>query len=79
MYLDINFACSNIPVIIWFKNSIDKDWNRGIFTYTGPRAYALGMSSLASWKGMITDFIIQPFANCDNGGKEYFYKMVLFY
>ncbi len=79
MYLNISFACSQQRVIIWFKNSVDSLWHHGAFTYAEAKAYKFQMSDLTDWKGVISEFMIQPYSSCDNGGKEYYYRQVFFY
>lgn len=79
MYLNISFACPQQRVIIWFKNSVDSSWHYGAFTYSTAGAYRFQMSGLPDWKGVISEFMIQPYPSCDNGGKEYYYRQVFFY
>jgi hypothetical protein len=77
--LDLDFKCPTGQTTLWFKGQ-DNVWHGGSFSYTTAKKYALTMSVLSDWKGVVTNFLIQPSNGCmaNTGTKEYFIKQVYF-
>lgn len=82
MMLTLDFACVNNPVMLYYRTS-DKVWHvAGLFgfSYVIPATYMLNFSTLASWKGIITDFKIKPSFGCTaNPGPYEFYIKELYF
>lgn len=75
----LNFKCVANPVVIWWRGP-DDIWHAGSFNYDAPRMYVLNASGVSSWKGIITDFLVQPSQGCtaSPGPEEYFVRDLVF-
>lgn len=77
--LNIDFRCTNGPVAIFYRRP-DNLWHIAYFAYTQPGNYAIDLSSLTYWNGLIKDVIIRPSEGCmaSPGPEDYFFKQVYF-
>lgn len=78
LYLNINLACNTGDVYVWYRNTGDT-WYKVRFAYTTAGTYGLNMGGLSSWKGILTDLMIQPSAGCTyyaSPYREYYIRQV---
>lgn len=78
LYLRINLACNTGYVYVWYRDSSDV-WYRARFSYVGAKTYGLNMGGLSSWRGIITDLMIQPSDGCTyytSPYREYYIRQV---
>ncbi len=78
--LDLDFKCPAGKAYISYRGP-DDVWKSVSFDYTTAKKYYLSNASIATWKGIITDFLIRPSDGCtaNSGSKEYFIKQMYFY
>ncbi|MEY3784181.1 MAG: hemolysin-type calcium binding protein [Candidatus Parcubacteria bacterium] len=79
---DLDFKCPAGKTTLHYRGT-DNVWRSGFFGYSSAvgSKYNLDLSGQPYWKGIITDFLIQPSPGCmaNTGTKEYFIKQMYFY
>ncbi|MBP9749989.1 MAG: M23 family metallopeptidase [Candidatus Pacebacteria bacterium] len=78
---NLSYACHTNFGYIWYRNEYSDNWYSAKFTHSGSGSYTWDMSPLAEWRGIITDFMIQPGVGCTyyaSPYREYFINQVFF-